>query len=136
MCIFTHLRLEFKRESVPVTRDSLLTSHRSVSAMVINSSGTTILLERLQSPRDPQSPRRKKTKMTQGYILCSGNIGGFLASEGGSCHRGFTIVSTILYLQLEINLPQEKCLSVQEPLNAPFLNGLFSRGFSRGKTAH
>ena len=26
--------------------------------------------------------------------------------------------------------------SIQEPLNAPFLNGLFSRGFSRGKTAH
>ena len=25
---------------------------------------------------------------------------------------------------------------VQEPLNAPFLNGLFCRGFSRGKTAH
>ena len=24
----------------------------------------------------------------------------------------------------------------QEPLNAPFLNGLFSRGFSGGKTAH
>ena len=24
----------------------------------------------------------------------------------------------------------------QEPLDAPFLNGLFSRGFSRGKTAH
>ena len=24
----------------------------------------------------------------------------------------------------------------QEPLNAPFLNGLFSRGFSREKTAH
>ena len=24
----------------------------------------------------------------------------------------------------------------QEPLNAPFLNGLFSRGFSRGKMAH
>ena len=24
----------------------------------------------------------------------------------------------------------------QEPLNAPFLNGLFSRGFSKGKTAH
>ena len=24
----------------------------------------------------------------------------------------------------------------QEPLNGPFLNGLFSRGFSRGKTAH
>ena len=23
----------------------------------------------------------------------------------------------------------------REPLNAPFLNGLFSRGFSRGKTA-
>ena len=25
--------------------------------------------------------------------------------------------------------------SFQEPLNAPFLNGLFSSGFSRGKTA-
>ena len=25
---------------------------------------------------------------------------------------------------------------IQEPLNAPFLNGLFSRGFSRGETAH
>ena len=24
----------------------------------------------------------------------------------------------------------------QEPLNAPFLNGLFSREFLRGKTAH
>ena len=24
----------------------------------------------------------------------------------------------------------------QEPLNAPFLSGLFSTGFSRGKTAH
>ena len=28
----------------------------------------------------------------KGYILCSGNVGGFFASEGGSCHRGFTIV--------------------------------------------
>ena len=26
--------------------------------------------------------------------------------------------------------------SSQESLNAPFLNGLFSSGFSRGKTAH
>ena len=26
-------------------------------------------------------------------------------------------------------------LTSQEPLNAPFLNGLFSSGFSRGKTA-
>ena len=26
-------------------------------------------------------------------------------------------------------------LGIQEPLNAPFLNGLFSSGFSRGKTA-
>ena len=28
----------------------------------------------------------------KGYILCLGNLGGFFASEGGSCHRGFTIV--------------------------------------------
>ena len=28
----------------------------------------------------------------KGYILCSGNVGVFFASEGGSCHRGFTIV--------------------------------------------
>ena len=27
-------------------------------------------------------------------------------------------------------------LIIQEPVNAPFLNGLFSMGFSRGKTAH
>ena len=26
-------------------------------------------------------------------------------------------------------------MTIQEPLNAPFLNGLFSSGFSRGKTA-
>ena len=30
---------------------------------------------------------------------------------------------------------QPALMSVQEPLNAPFLNGLFSGGFSRGKTA-
>ena len=30
----------------------------------------------------------------KGYILCSGNVGGLFASEGGSCHRGFTIVLT------------------------------------------
>ena len=28
----------------------------------------------------------------KGYILCSGKFGGFFASEGGSCHRGFAIV--------------------------------------------
>ena len=28
----------------------------------------------------------------KGYTLCSGNVGGFFASEDGSCHRGFTIV--------------------------------------------
>ena len=28
------------------------------------------------------------------YILCSGDVGGFFASEGGSCHGGFTIVLT------------------------------------------
>ena len=67
-------------------------------------------------PLRPTTPKtQKKAKMTQdcknvalklpkiflskgyfgqfkGYILCSGNVGGFFASEGGSCHRGFTIV--------------------------------------------
>ena len=33
----------------------------------------------------------------KGYIPCSGNVGGFFASEGGSCHRGFTIVLTDFY---------------------------------------
>ena len=36
-------------------------------------------------------------------------------------------------LFMQIGSSPSKC---QEPLNAPFLNGLFSRGFSRGKTAH
>ena len=32
----------------------------------------------------------------KGYILCSGNVGGFFcAFEGGSCYRGFTIVLII-----------------------------------------
>ena len=30
----------------------------------------------------------------------------------------------------------ENCVDYQGPLNAPFLNGLFSSRFSRGKTAH
>ena len=30
----------------------------------------------------------------KGYLLCSGNVRGFCASEGGSCLRGFTIVLT------------------------------------------
>ena len=28
----------------------------------------------------------------KGYSICTGNLAGFFASEGGSCHRGFTIV--------------------------------------------
>ena len=28
----------------------------------------------------------------KGYIPCSGNLGRFFASEGGSCHKGFTII--------------------------------------------
>ena len=28
----------------------------------------------------------------KGYILCSGNVGGLFASEGGSWQRGFTII--------------------------------------------
>ena len=69
-------------------------------------------------PLWPTTPKtQKKAKMTQdckntalklpkmslskgyfgqfkGYILCSGNFGGFFCSEGVSCHRGFTIVLT------------------------------------------
>ena len=37
------IELEFKRESVSVMRDFLLKSHRSVSAMKINSSDSAIL---------------------------------------------------------------------------------------------
>ena len=70
-------------------------------------------------PLWPTTPKTQKTaKMTQdcnnvalqlpkislskgyfgqfkGYILCSGNVGGVFASEGGSCHRGFTIVLSL-----------------------------------------
>ena len=41
----------------------------------------------------------------KGYILCSGNVGGFFASEGGSCHRCFTIVLTFDLLELQSRLP-------------------------------
>ena len=72
-------------------------------------------------PLWPTTPKtQKKAKMTQdcknvtlklpkislknkgyfgqfkGHILCSGNFEGFFASEGGSCHRGFTIVLRFL----------------------------------------
>ena len=74
------------------------------------------LLRTIVKPLWPTTPKtQKKAKMTQdrkivalklpkislskgyfgqfkGYILCSGNLRGFFASEGGSCHRGFTIV--------------------------------------------
>ena len=81
------------------------------------------LFRTIYSPCDPQPPRRKKSKNDPGlqkcrpfalklpklslskeyfgqfkaYILCSGNVRGFFASEGGSCHRGFTIVLTLFW---------------------------------------
>ena len=38
-------------------------------------------------------------------------------------------------LKTAFESPQLDFPETQEPLNAPFLNGLFSSGFSRGKTA-
>ena len=38
--------------------------------------------------------------------------------------------------RVDMIYPDHSGMPIQEPLNAPFLNGLFSRVFSRGKTAH
>ena len=56
-----------------------------------------------------------------------GRESGFSRPYGNSC-SGLTSSEVPYYsVTVEFN---------QEPLDAPFLNGLFSRGFPSGKTAH
>ena len=55
----------------------------------------------------------------KGYILCSGNVGGFFASEGGSCHRGLTIVLILSFVGLVFFLLQPSLHTPRSNMCAP-----------------
>ena len=73
-------------------------------------------------------------QMTRFFVTLSSHFE-FLGLLGGFIRDGPNTTTTIAFPKSLSSDATSKRHLIQEPLNAPFLNGLFSGGFSRGKTA-
>ena len=80
--------------------------------------------ELLQGGQGQDSVRGSKISIAQGHVSVLNN-----AAKGEASHPVRGALSCQLLAELQ-NISRYD----QEPLNAPFLHGLFSSGFSRGKT--